>query len=1178
MKNKLSNNCFSRLVIAGFITVLGLVLLVWTLAQFQQTDLYFYGPPLGQKSQDLSLETVLANPGSSSPVTITTSLYVNASGTERPHFDSELEIQVPADWPEVIAIQKTSPGDADYRDALGSFFERLSLPWRSLDFYSLDEDTLRSLSINQDVATFVFTETGAIYNLTRDHHLIGLFEVKTIEDQFDFRFLATDAPIWTHRIVEFDVAGMTLDDFIPLPGWADCTDPWTWDFPEGAPSIPIIAKMRLAKMGLPDASSFSYSSQLGLPQASGLATVTTKIDISASGTDYPQVKTEAVIQVPANWPGVYRLQEHSPQSRIYWEGFDLIMWTLGIFDSIPLSSALSEEPDLKLDSNCATITFTETTGIYSLSSRERISIIPLFVEPFKEDYDLALDRDSMYHISVERDPNWPVTSEFLLRIEEANIPTWTTWIVDLNVDGLEIESAAPMPESDNGKGKLTWTLNSNSDTSEIAMRVKPQPRTGFRLIANSGMWRYLPRVSWYVAPAIVLFFVPWALSRYGQRRSTGILGDAERRLKQAVSWALLLFVSVGILTVVGDFFEPRIALMRFGSTDMPSFLSTILWALRPSNIETPIFLVAYAIFFIKASQALGRKNVWSALLWLIIGLLIVNLQSAVRYVRPADVFLVLKGPLLLLPVCLITYYAIVGILRFVIALWPEDSLQRLYEKKWLHIALLALVIAVAAQWLWSKYEDLNPWQQYAFTEQWKNLWRLLSGEEILGASAFDLARWFEPIESSLMFYPHSLLHQVIDLLPFIGLAGLVGILFTLSRETNSIFFQEKHWAIKVPPLLFAGIVVGSGGFFVGFRIPLAFFVSLLITRFLLTRRLEQAAEEIERDNPELSGGQQLIVLTYHKELLQRAKALENLERQQASLYDKYSQGELDGDTYYKKSKKILAEKKRFTIGVGPSNDKETDDETATHKSQSTLAEWLSHVVEVLFSRKAPDEVKKPVCKVHLPDGFSPNQLALSLGPRGALWENGTLAAKIGARLAILPVGFYIYVLLTERVIRFLSPSSFGLLNLVEGLLNEVAFWLVAAFVLGCLYPYLRGPNGAIKGTLLAVVYTLSRGSNELVNLWLGQGVSMTWTSRALQLLLFLVVVGVIMDWYTLKEKGIYWRNLLDYYQLRDARTVVGYLSPLAVALFLIGQQLVSGEAQKAVVEIIKSLPQAIPGL
>lgn len=99
---------------------------------------------------------------------------------------------------------------------------------------------------------------------------------------------------------------------------------------------------------------------------------------------------------------------------------------------------------------------------------------------------------------------------------------------------------------------------------------------------------------------------------------------------------------------------------------------------------------------------------------------------------------------------------------------------------------------------------------------------------------------------------------------------------------------------------------------------------------------------------------------------------------------------------------------------------------------------------------------------------------------------------------------------------------------------------------------------------------------ELVHVWLGQPVSMVWTSRALQLLLFLVLVGVTMDWHTLKEKGIYWRHLLDHYQLHDVRSIVGYLSPVAVAVFLIGQQFVSGEAQKAIVEIIKNLPRAIP--
>jgi hypothetical protein len=67
-----------------------------------------------------------------------------------------------------------------------------------------------------------------------------------------------------------------------------------------------------------------------------------------------------------------------------------------------------------------------------------------------------------------------------------------------------------------------------------------------------------------------------------------------------------------------------------------------------------------------------------------------------------------------------------------------------------------------------------------------------------------------------------------------------------------------------------------------------------------------------------------------------------------------------------------------------------------------------------------------------------------------------------------------------------------------------------------------------------------------------------------------------MDWMTLHRSSVHWRHLFDYYHLHDLRVVVSYLSSLIISLLLIGQQILSGQAQDALTEIIKSLPQFIP--
>ena len=47
-------------------------------------------------------------------------------------------------------------------------------------------------------------------------------------------------------------------------------------------------------------------------------------------------------------------------------------------------------------------------------------------------------------------------------------------------------------------------------------------------------------------------------------------------------------------------------------------------------------------------------------------------------------------------------------------------------------------------------------------------------------------------------------------------------------------------------------------------------------------------------------------------------------------------------------------------------------------------------------------------------------------------------------------------------------------------MHEVLFWLVAAFVLGVLFPYLPSSAGALKGGILAAVYPAVWGLGQLI--------------------------------------------------------------------------------------------------
>ena len=180
---------------------------------------------------------------------------------------------------------------------------------------------------------------------------------------------------------------------------------------------------------------------------------------------------------------------------------------------------------------------------------------------------------------------------------------------------------------------------------------------------------------------------------------------------------------------------------------------------------------------------------------------------------------------------------------------------------------------------------------------------------------------------------------------------------------------------------------------------------------------------------------------------------------------------------------------------------------------------------------------------------------------------------MGAAVAVAPVLYYLIVLFTERAPTELSANSqYGLLGLVSGLVTEIGFWLVLSFVFGALLPYVRGRQAVWKGLTLGVVFSISVGLSTL----LVDEAGSAWTFRALQVVLFLVLLGFLLDRRTLEGHGFQRRELVDVYRLREVRFAVGYASPLILLLIGVGQQLLSGDTAEAIRSIIEVAPNALP--
>jgi hypothetical protein len=198
---------------------------------------------------------------------------------------------------------------------------------------------------------------------------------------------------------------------------------------------------------------------------------------------------------------------------------------------------------------------------------------------------------------------------------------------------------------------------------------------------------------------------------------------------------------------------------------------------------------------------------------------------------------------------------------------------------------------------------------------------------------------------------------------------------------------------------------------------------------------------------------------------------------------------------------------------------------------------------------------------------------MALGPGDTWWDTTRLALRWGALLSVVPIAFFVWVLVAHRLTHDLSPwRTLGLADLVRGSLYELLFWLSAALVLGLVYPYLPTAWGAVKGMAVAAVYTVAVAAGA----WILPGDAGDWAFRAFELLLFLIALGVVLDWQTLRRGGAPDRFLADVYRVGDLRYVSGYAAAAVGSLALAGQQLRTGQGQDAILEIVKNIPVLIP--
>jgi hypothetical protein len=183
---------------------------------------------------------------------------------------------------------------------------------------------------------------------------------------------------------------------------------------------------------------------------------------------------------------------------------------------------------------------------------------------------------------------------------------------------------------------------------------------------------------------------------------------------------------------------------------------------------------------------------------------------------------------------------------------------------------------------------------------------------------------------------------------------------------------------------------------------------------------------------------------------------------------------------------------------------------------------------------------------------------LALGPGDTWYANGAAALRAGKYLAVIPIGFDIYITWNSgnlSVVNFL----FGLQDAFGTIISIVVGWLSGLFMFGVLIPYLRGMRTPIKGALFGLIAFASFAADSGVRQALGVTPDPVFVVDGLLAVLLFAATGLLLDVQTLQERGNL-KLIRQIYDLDHVRVVVTSVTTLIVvgvglwqAIYLTGQ-------------------------
>ena len=195
-------------------------------------------------------------------------------------------------------------------------------------------------------------------------------------------------------------------------------------------------------------------------------------------------------------------------------------------------------------------------------------------------------------------------------------------------------------------------------------------------------------------------------------------------------------------------------------------------------------------------------------------------------------------------------------------------------------------------------------------------------------------------------------------------------------------------------------------------------------------------------------------------------------------------------------------------------------------------------------------LKKP--ELDIP-GVRVKDIVLAIGTFDKPIDNAVLGLR-SAFLLQLPL---LYIFIQYYLFKEIYSSSLHLwMILISQLISFVSRWLVMGFLFGLLYEFIRGNNGLRKSLFVSGAYALSILPYRLLIVNSISGAS-SYLFEIGQMSIFMICLGLLMDWETLKSQGYRFSYLKVV--VSDIPSLVSVSSVLITTIGVVITSLLSGQ-------------------